>query len=992
MNIEENLESSLSALVDYLCGYGIADHNRKSLVSRYMGNDFDYIVVKGGKAINRYIEADHRPESFDWDATIFTSRDTPIESEERDVFRIIDSVRLIIENLFNDHMKVAPLTIQRAVYTETKRKRNAFNNRKSKQLYDELVALEPLERKEVPKITFSSNTRVSKLSGTTVGYIDLVYRGVKLFTMYECNIIYSNTPERVKYLDDALNSLDHCVLEYGKIFDRRRPYLPLKELEEDLRYLVSDESTYPKKPKALERLRLIDEARCNDHIVCNDPLLCTKKLVYDLTDSVPGFEIKYAITEETIAQWCKFIERHKTVEYAPITEYSKNSNINMALIKSFYFNSELKAKDLATVNAIDGSFDYFAGALPIDPLPTVLYRFVRYLDPPRRGVDDAALNTNLYKAFVPGVVFPAINYTSATWNNNNSAMSPFNNESHFRGILFFITIESNEGLIVMGKHSRYEDENEILLHRKGGFRVDRAEYKYVAEGCGSYLHVDKPVAVERLIVHCTFIPPSKMNEIVISEPLIQQQGFNFDGAHPINLDYLSESDDDGDGGINKDHRRDNKDARRSVTKHADPMQEYKEMLLRQGHEKPESVQEYKQMLQLYGDSNNQNSLQNKKNYHNYDNSSDKHQQLQSTQSEERERERRRIQAQSSQQAELVANQDNSDSRYIFDDEDKDLLPSQQRSSSVVQQQSIQNTGETRYIFDGAYENNRYNKHSRYSSVYRPRRGAGDVTKYPGYYNKTSPRIIISEKDLAESCFSPNDRTADMSSYRTEFLSELSAADARRAFEDGQRAISIYKKNSIADVCNVIDFLFNNFAEDYDPSAPCAIVKTKYSYLYVDMPVYAMLKDVIPAENVTFRQAGSTSMSSMPIRTSPTEQKQGFVVESPQYKDNELVTDSGANAGFSLANAKGQMSSFFKQFFGIAFAIAGGATPAMSKCNYSTIISVIIVIVIVMILLYCSYSWYNSKYDYENYGNPLQSTCLKALWREPCNCNRCRGVY
>ena len=72
MNINDELEKNISAIVDYIMSYVIKKYNSRNSYN-------NLIIVAGGKAFSQYIRREYRNESIDWDCYIYTKKTLSVD-------------------------------------------------------------------------------------------------------------------------------------------------------------------------------------------------------------------------------------------------------------------------------------------------------------------------------------------------------------------------------------------------------------------------------------------------------------------------------------------------------------------------------------------------------------------------------------------------------------------------------------------------------------------------------------------------------------------------------------------------------------------------------------------------------------------------------------------------------------------------------------------------------------------------------------------------
>ena len=474
------IENDLAAFIDYIVSHAIKKFNYNSSV--YM------VLVNGGKAYSSYIETPYRQNSTDWDVTLISSNADVTPS---DITKITDTISEHMTQLY-EKMPTAILSLHNVITKLMK-----FNDR---------VKLRDLD----VSIKFKTGLRLSADKKVTVHFINLVYGNKSLFPMLE--VVYK--PVEIGEFE-RYQKLKNCRFLYSEtLIDQKRSYLPLKDVEDDMKELIKPGSTYLKPWKAKERLQNIAIARTQKHIVChtvgdNDGE-CLDRIIYDATNSLYWFIETITIDEDYKQQ---SYSRASNKLYKYIYDYTLDYSVNKTLLLNYYFQDNLEDE---RIRNMDACFDEWNKNIVNFHKPLILYRLTRYIDPPRQGRYDVLAKSSLYD-FAVGDVIPNILYTSTSWTNKMNAEA-FNDESQFKGCLFIITAKNSKGIITIGKKSYFPTENEVLLDRRGYLKITKVEYKYISEKCGGEI-----ILAERLVLHCDYLgydipEDSKINEsIILSE-------------------------------------------------------------------------------------------------------------------------------------------------------------------------------------------------------------------------------------------------------------------------------------------------------------------------------------------------------------------------------------------------------------------------------------------------------------------------------------------
>ena len=465
----KHLEESLHALSDYLCSYSIKNTNR-SIINQGM------LLAMGGKAFNAYIRTPYREDSYDWDCSLYKPEGSTISIED-----VLKNIANDMNHLITYYMPVAHVTVYNAI------KKNKVIDGVNLQL-----------------ISVKYNSRMSFISNISVHTIDLYYGAYKLYSLIESateKIIPNDKYQQLLSMSNCMSSsMSHMLTTKFYMISR-------SDLLENLNSLIAPESSYPKKDKAVSRLRILNDALQNPQklmpYVGQAQQEILQDIVFDATGRDPVFQPNALspTNEAAFATQINLIQNNSD-KYGPVKQYTGNYSINTALLKKFYLKDTLSANEQRTVSNLDASFNFFDQTIKQFDTPITLYRHTRYIDPPiNKG---SKLDPNLYM-LKPGDILPNIGYTSTAY-TNQANLTAFIPESQFKGCLFIIQAYSTEGLIFIGVDSYFPYEKEILLHRNGSLHVTKVEYKFLIEKCG-----DLNTYPERLTVYADYVPGSATN-------------------------------------------------------------------------------------------------------------------------------------------------------------------------------------------------------------------------------------------------------------------------------------------------------------------------------------------------------------------------------------------------------------------------------------------------------------------------------------------------
>jgi hypothetical protein len=487
MSISE-LEKELSAFIDYIC----------SCVIKNVNTPGGIVLVKGGKAVNEYLEKNENIPSYDWDTTYYGPNNIC------DV--ICTNYANEMQRIYDNFMPVAKLTITAAV----------------KYVYRIKQKIE-----STINVTFSSGSRKSKISDVGLSFVNMNIGGYEPITLVEMTFTQADAS-----MIAILQSAQKCKISLpNHILDNKRHFISLDILIDDLQEITKPSSSYPKKDKAKKRLIALQNAVKANKLNCYVRPNCQDRVVYDATGIDPGFKSWKNISNDFIRRDHKIINDNKSI-FNVVISYTNIYDINKSLILAYYFKDEslISKQHRLERDRFDAAFDFHTaqGIVKFTP-PVKVFRLTRYIDPPRNGENDTTLNTNLYNLKV-GDMLPNIYPTSTTYENKRNS-SAFNQDSQFRGCIFIISLLSSEGAIVIGEHSYFPNEKEVLLDRRGGLYINDIKFEYVVEDCNSSLKY-----IERMIVYCNFIPHThngnkNQNQRVAKILAVDDKEFNTSDYH-----------------------------------------------------------------------------------------------------------------------------------------------------------------------------------------------------------------------------------------------------------------------------------------------------------------------------------------------------------------------------------------------------------------------------------------------------------------------------
>lgn len=456
------VEKSLHALTDYVCSTSIKNVNGRN---SHQG----LILAMGGKAFNSYIRVPYREDSYDWDCKVYKP-----DTSQYTLGQACGELLQEMNSIIGRYMTVAPVTVHNTLVRKGL-KRSGSN---------------------VENIRIQYASRVSVVSGITVHNLVLYCGTKRLFPLIE--ISTESMMTTTEY--DSMLELTRCAtFENNYQLTNKMYNVSLDALIDNLHEITTPESTYPKKPKALYRLNVINDAMQNTHKLIpsvNSPIAgLLPEIAFDSTMN-PQF-----IPHQLSQQHLDFIGRHATTarnnraEYKPVMDYTMDYSVNAELLKKYYLNTPIDMRNTNIVKKLDEAFDYFNQNVVLFAAPLVVYRQTRYIDPPTKLRN---ISANLYKLKV-GDCIPLINYTSSSW--TNQVNHSFAEDSQFKGCMFVINIYSSKNVIAVGQQSAFPNEKEILLHRKGDYVITDVSYKFLVEKCNGI-----NVYPERMVITCDYIP------------------------------------------------------------------------------------------------------------------------------------------------------------------------------------------------------------------------------------------------------------------------------------------------------------------------------------------------------------------------------------------------------------------------------------------------------------------------------------------------------
>jgi len=486
---QERLEEFTISLVDFLVSNSLKKYNNS-----LQRKDNHIILAHGGKAFNEYVEKEHRiniAESFDWDVKIFV--DNKVMPDQL----LVISKKAItkLASIMNDtlrYMYVAPYVIFKSLM-----RCKTFDG-----FPDILKTIKLSDIKIIPKAG-------RRNAGSGAGIVDYVCLTLEIngefkniLTMIEAWTL----PEAGNTIDSYFNAMKKCNVIPGILLDRKRFYVSYDYLKSNIRKMIS-EPTYPKKQKARDRLNILENAEQNNHLTCD---ISNKQcnIVFDYTGNLPGFIPSTNITQTHIAYDYDFINNHPLFNTA-LTKYSANGyrDLNSMLLYSYFYKRTIdqtfddnptwnKNQTIQLMQSLDDGFDAINNRIEFVTQPFVLYRTTGFVELALES--DFPIN-NLY-GIKSGDIANNLQYISTCYTNQNSAIATFASDSQFKGCVFKITATSSKGLVIIGNHSVFSEEKEVLLDRRGSLRITNVSYKYTAETCGTSVR-----RMERLYIEADYL-------------------------------------------------------------------------------------------------------------------------------------------------------------------------------------------------------------------------------------------------------------------------------------------------------------------------------------------------------------------------------------------------------------------------------------------------------------------------------------------------------
>jgi hypothetical protein len=486
---QEKLEEVLLPLADFLCSYALKKFNsRKKRSDRYIA------LAHGGKAFSEYVEKQYRPDSFDWDVKIIIENSIMVTR----VDGIVKGSAAEMAGYINEklaHMYTVPYIIHRAI-----QKCKEENGVKDPRLVNLSV--------EQCNVT-AHNGRRTAVSGP--GIVDYVCLCVTI-NGETVNIVTLMEPwgiqDSAATLDSYFRAAKECVKLDMHMLDSKRYMAPYDYIKKNIETMITTPS-YPKKDKARDRIRILNDAEVNQHLNCNVQYResCRDRVAFDFTRGQPWFKPRVTIKQEHILRDYGTLagSAHLDTIKRYTGEYFRN--INRSLTQCQFFKSPLEnipAPILNEIRKLDRCFDAMS-ALPVisyADAPLYLYRQTGYVDLALTG-EEAETTSNLY-SIVPGTIINNTTYLSTTYSNHNYEMRGFIDDSQFKGCMFQIRALSSKGMVVIDAHSNFAEEKEVLLDHRGHLLVTNVKFIYIVEECQA-----TPVYMERILIEADYIPPDE---------------------------------------------------------------------------------------------------------------------------------------------------------------------------------------------------------------------------------------------------------------------------------------------------------------------------------------------------------------------------------------------------------------------------------------------------------------------------------------------------
>lgn len=516
---QECLEQAMSALVDYLFGFAVKMYNQSLVESKR----FDHIIlVHGGKSFTEYVEKLHRPDSFDWDIKILVAEDANIDISElsRSVFQQL----ALYMNVKLGFIPMAKVTLYKALSSCSKL--DGFNIQAGK---------------ITPFLFRENNVKVEagrrRPAGSATGVIDYLCLVSTVIDMKRYNVLSlgETWPTRVSpvMLTNCFKAVTECEKMYRQLLDKKRYYISLNSLIEELKRIVKPDDPYRKKDKAAKRLEILQQAMVSSTEYPNGfltadartfPDTCFQNIIFDATDSHPEFKKEKRV--DFIADFHKtrdtqYIQSHPD-ELNYIRLYTRiidpyYRKINSVLLNSYfrqksidesikYLNLSNKTDEInKTIQFLDQCFDGLNKLPAIDYTqnPLVLFRLSGFIE---LATQDTNRPENLYGLKV-GTIVDNVTYVSTSWTNIRRA-SAFNEDSQFKGVIFKITASSSRGLMVVDDVSEAKGEKEVILDRRGKLKITNVSFKYVIEQCNNMENQYR--YTERMFIEADYLPPENI--------------------------------------------------------------------------------------------------------------------------------------------------------------------------------------------------------------------------------------------------------------------------------------------------------------------------------------------------------------------------------------------------------------------------------------------------------------------------------------------------
>jgi len=476
---QEVMETHLLALADFLCSNALKIYNSsRDLASRHIA------LAHGGKAFSEYVEKAHRPDSFDWDVKIYI--ENTVMPDRIDAIQKATAEEMAdIINRKLAYMYTVKYAIHKAI--QACKMLNGFNDPRVGDLDVSSCGVRAY-----------NGRRTAGSGGGTVDYVclcvDVEGAPVNIVTLMETWAVIESADTIRSYY----RASKQCIKLQMHLLDGKRYMSPYKYVKDNIRTMITT-PTYPKKEKARNRLRILEDAEANQYLNCavQPREACLDAVAFDFTRGQPWFVPTVNISEAHIQRDYDALTGRMLDAILDYT-FDGYRPINSALLQSQFFGKRIAIPE--RIKRLDDCFDAMNALPPVEyDDPLILYRHTGYVDLSIVG-DDTSLTPNLY-TLAPGTIIENTIFVSTCYTNSNKALSLFVDDSQFRGCMFRIKARSSQGLIVIDKRSRFPEEREVLLDRRGHLVVTRVSFAYIIEECRNV-----PTYMERLLIDAYYLP------------------------------------------------------------------------------------------------------------------------------------------------------------------------------------------------------------------------------------------------------------------------------------------------------------------------------------------------------------------------------------------------------------------------------------------------------------------------------------------------------